>query len=454
MGLYGGPARTPVFDRFARENLYFTQAYAQAPWTKPSIATLFTGLYPSQHEVATHPDLLDHPGPGSVRGPGRIIETDVLSPEFVTLAEVMRDAGYRTAAIVSNPWLTRSFGFEQGFEVYRDQFARVDTPGRRVSGAAGQWLSGIPPGERYFLYVHYMDSHNPYGRLTRAEVQERAGEIAADRRPLRRQAFAQAMITRVARYEDGARVVESGIPPTRTLLEMIYDRGVENFDRAFAELFYRLSLREDFEDTAVIVTSDHGEALFTRGWNNHGHGFFDDELALPLAARLPGTSGRNPVECPVGLIDVMATLCVYLGLECNEAKNFGTSFIAPHPGRLSCGRRSDDRKPRYLASEGVVRKPQHRLIRNRHFKLMFEPKGRRFSTPGKDPYSLFAVDPKGGEERDLLSPAHAGPETERVFSKLSSALEGAVPLVEAREVETVPLDEKTQERLEALGYLE
>jgi arylsulfatase len=454
IGIYGGPARTPTFDRFARGNIYFTQAYAQAPWTKPSIATLFTGLYPSQHRVSTDPALPDQVGPGYVRGPKKIIETDVLSPEFVTLAEVMRDAGYRTAAFVSNPWLKRPFGFDQGFEVYRDEFANTDMPGQSLTRHALGWLRGLTGDEHYFLYLHYMDSHNPYGRLTRSEVQERAEEIAADRRPLVPEATAHSMITRVARYEDGDRVVESGIPPTRALLELIYDRGVENFNHTLGSILYTTAVKGGSEDTAVIVTSDHGEALFTRGWNDHGHGFFDDELALPLAGRLPGTSARNPVECPVGLIDVLATLCVYLGLECPEEKNFGTSFLAPHPGRWSFGRGSDDREPRYLVSEGVVRKPRHRLIRNRHFKLMFEPGGRRSHGASNSGYSLFAVAGEDAEDRDLLSPEHLRPEFEAVFSRLASALEWAVPSVEAPEPESVPLDEETQRRLEALGYLE
>ena len=96
VGIHGGPANTPVFDAFARQNLHFTRAYSQAPWTKPSIATLFTGLYPSQHGVITHPRLQDAGAPtGELRKLDEIIETDRLGEDLRTLAEVMLDAGYR-----------------------------------------------------------------------------------------------------------------------------------------------------------------------------------------------------------------------------------------------------------------------------------------------------------------------------------------------------------------------
>jgi arylsulfatase A-like enzyme len=248
--------------------------------------------------------------------------------------------------------------------------------------------------------------------------------------------------------------VESGIPASLALLELIYDRGIEDFDRALGELLEALSTRPGSEETAVIVTSDHGEALFTRGWNNHGFGLFDDEVAVPMAMRLPGMEGPSPVECFVGLVDVMATLCVYLGLECPEGENFGVSFLAPYSDGWKFWRATpDERKPRYLATEGVVRKPEHRVIRNRHFKLMFEPEG-RFHRRAKDPHSLFASSPEGGEERNLLSPDFRVPEIEPVFAKLAAELGDAIPAGESREAETVPLDTEMLEQLEALGYLE
>ena len=103
MGIHGGPARTPNFDALARDHLLFTHAYTQASWTKPSIATLFTGFYPSQHGLLMHP-VLGRDDPDALM-------TDGLSEDYVTLAEVLASDGYETAAVISNPWLGRRFGW-------------------------------------------------------------------------------------------------------------------------------------------------------------------------------------------------------------------------------------------------------------------------------------------------------------------------------------------------------
>jgi arylsulfatase A-like enzyme len=187
VGAYGGPARTPVFDAFAGENLLFRRASTPAPWTKPAVASLFTALYPSQHGVRDDPRLPARNGEA-----GRVRSADVLGTPLVTLAEVLRDAGFRTAAFVSNPWMGRPFGFDQGFERYEDGFARFDAPGEVVSRAGLDWLAGLGSDERFFLYLHYVDAHQPYGRLSVAEVLSQRERLEADRRAL----FPEARATR------------------------------------------------------------------------------------------------------------------------------------------------------------------------------------------------------------------------------------------------------------------
>ena len=162
VGIHGGAAATPHFDAFAREHLLFERAVTQSPWTKPSIASLFTSLYPSQHGVAADPATRDST---DVARDGALVEADVLSQDFVTLAEVLRGAGFRTAAFLSNPWLGSRFGFDQGFEIYDDSFASWGVSGRVVTREALAWLTDIGPDEPFFLYLHYIDSHRPYGRL-------------------------------------------------------------------------------------------------------------------------------------------------------------------------------------------------------------------------------------------------------------------------------------------------
>ena len=441
LGAYGGPARTPAFDAFARENLLFEKAYTQSPWTKPSISTLFTGLYPSQHRVATDPQLRN---PFDTRRTGPIVDTDVLDASFETLAEAMKAAGYDTAAFVSNPWMEKRFGFDQGFDVYDDSFAQWGASGEQVSRAALAWLAERPPGKKFFLYVHYLDSHLPYGALDRAELARHAEEIAADKRPLNEQATAA--VKTIPRFADGRSPLAEGYAPALSLFEMAYDSGIANFDRALGLLLDGFAGHWAHDEAVVLITADHGEELFEKGYGNHGTGLYDGEVAIPLAVRLPHAGARRAkIDCPVGLVDVMPTLCRYLGLAC-PAASAGVSFVVDGTTRA--------RAPRYLVSEGVVKQPEHRAIRNATYKLLWETGMRGDGSKKDNPYSLydFADDP--GETRDLLAPEHHSAEADRVFETMKAALHEAVPGYDAPAGRRAPLDAQTLERLRALGYAE
>jgi arylsulfatase len=429
MAPYGGPARTPVFDAFARQHLLFEQGYTQSPWTRPSMATLFTSLYPSQHGVMTHPK------PQT----GETVRLESLSSSVSTLAETLNDAGYRTAAFVANPWMRRGFGFEQGFEVYDDSFAAWDTPGSSVSRAGQEWLDGIRPGERFFLYLHYMDSHRPYPPLSRWEILTAAERLRGDDRPLTKEADSE--ILEIVHLAEGIPAAATGIPASVALAELAYDGGIEQFDRALGRFLETLATREAYADTAIVVTSDHGEALYDRGYGNHGNGLYDDELGVPLAARLPGvTAGAPPVRCPSGLIDLMPTLCTYLDVAC-PAPTFGVSLLE---------RTRSGEDLRYVVTEGVAHKPGNRAIRDGVHKLLWQPQ------PGPDGkgHALFDYREDPRELRDLLAVAERTTETEEVLGRLSRALREAIPEFATPEAGSEALSLQEIERLRSLGYLD
>ena len=439
LGAYGGPAETPAFDAFAAQNLLFEHAFTQAPWTKPSIATLFTSLYPSQHGVASDPQFRN---PLDAQRSAPLTKADVLSDEFETLPEVMQAAGYRTAAFVANPWMGKRFGFAQGFEVYDDSFAQWGIKGEVVSRAALQWLSQLPPGSKFFVYLHYLDSHMPYGVLDRQDLARRASQLSADTRPLSEPAILA--IKTIPRFADRVSPLAEGYQPSLSLIELSYDSGLSQFDGALATFLNGFKQHWAFDNTAVIITSDHGEALFERGYGNHGNGLFDDEVAVPLAARFPGTRAEQKrIACPVGLIDVMPSLCTYLNLNCPKPM-FGTSFISA-PGRR-------DGEPRYIVTEGVAQRPAHRAIRNATYKLLWETEVLADGKKKENPYSLYDVATDPQERQDLLKSSERSSQTERAFQTLASALRDAVPAFSEPSKTYAPVDPQTRERLRALGY--
>jgi len=433
IGAFGGPDQTPHFDAFAAEGLRFDRAHTQAPWTKPAIATLFTGLYPSQHGVTSHPML------PSRRGARQQAVADALPEGVETLAESLGAAGYETAAFVSNPWIGRDFGFAQGFDHWSHGFARNDTPGARVIDAALVWLRRRGGDEPFFLYLHTMDPHAPYPPIPAEALAERRAAIDADERPVSPEAAA--LIAGTARDPAGRLWVRQGVPANLALLELVYDQGVVRFDATLAQLLEGLDRIDPGRDIAVVVTSDHGEALLDRGYWEHGDGLQEDELGLPLAARLPGLRAQpdGPITCPTGLIDLRASLCDYLGIPC--AADHGRSWLQP------------DAEPRYLVAEGVKNRPEHRAIFGSSLKLVYEPAG----PPGPaadapSPYRLYDLANDPEERRDLLE-SGGPPGAEAAFARLRDALPDSVAPWTGATAEPAPLDEATRARLEALGYL-
>lgn len=434
VGIYGGSAKTPELDAFAEAHLLFERASAQAPWTKPSIATLFTSLYPSQHQVASDPQLQ---GAFGVQRPAELTAADVLSQELVTLAEVLRDAGLETGAIVPNPWLEKRYGFAQGFDHYDDSLSSWDAGGKEVARAALDWLASLEGSRAYFLYVHFMDAHRPYGRLTHSEALA-ASRSAPDGRSLRaRDAdFARSHM----RLADGRTFGEAGIEPTPLLLERAYDRGVEGFDRGLGMLLRGLRQRPDWQATTVVVTSDHGEGLFEHGYGNHGGGLFESEAAVPLVVRLPGAKpGRGRLDCLVGLVDLLPSLCEVARGTC-PPDAAGRSILGPA------------REPGYLVTEGVMTRPRNRAIRDDHYKLLYEPEGRRDERDARGPWSFYSLDDSPLEGRDLLDEVASSPGLAKTLARLRRAMTDAVPDYVAPPPSRTPVDSDMRERLRVLGY--
>ena len=245
---------------------------------------------------------------------------------------------------------------------------------------------------------------------------------------------------------DGRPASEAGLRPTAELVREAYLQGVADFDVLLEELLRGLRADEErWGRTAVIVTSDHGESLYERGWGNHGGSLHGDETAIPLAARLPGVEPESRrVECLVGLVDLMPTACDYLGVECPGDVQ-GWSFLAGPGG-------PDRRERRYLAIEGVMRAARHRAVQNRRFKLHFEPNYRPGSDAGPGPYSLFDLAEDREERWDRLAPARRGSGSDRAFEALSAALPDAVATLPRRAPKTREIEPDVLERLEALGY--
>lgn len=219
----------PRVSHLAGNSYSFTNVWANASWTRPSVASFFTGLLPEQTGV--------------------LLDVDALSPQLETLAEIYRDHGYRTAAFVTNSHVGRNVGFAQGFEVF-EEFREAEHYARagEVRRTVVDWLRRNDRRRGgLFLYVHLMDPHTPYLSGGDSAVAPKHSERAYRRE--------------LAYLDDQ---VASLITETRSLL------GPE---------------------TVVLLTSDHGEEFGDHGGYGHGHSLYRELLWIPLVLDLGGGAG-------------------------------------------------------------------------------------------------------------------------------------------------------------------
>ncbi|HEV8578435.1 MAG TPA: sulfatase [Thermoanaerobaculia bacterium] len=298
LGCYG--YRLPVsprLDGFAREATLFRHAVAQAPWTRPSVVTVLTGLQPPTHGVQHR--------------------RQALSAEAVTLAERLRDHGYRTAGFVTNGNVARSFGLGQGFEIYRllpgNHNAATDV-NDRVAG----WLDGWDGKAPFFFYLHTVEPHAPYDPPARFRQRFAAGmrDESLTRMRVLKQLHAGAL---------------RPTPGMRRDLLALYDAEVAANDAAFGDLIDLLVRRGLWEETMIVFLSDHGEEFLDHGGWEHGRSLHTEMLDIPLVVRIPGMGTGRVVERQAQHVDIVPTVLEALGLPVAAAAE-GRSLLAAIAG--------------------------------------------------------------------------------------------------------------------------
>jgi arylsulfatase A-like enzyme/Flp pilus assembly protein TadD len=266
LGAYGSTTvATPHLDRIGREGAMAIEATAHVPLTRPSHVSLFTGLLPPETGVR------DNISPAVV-------------PETPLLAEVLKKAGFTTAAFVSSVVLESSCGLGRGFDTYADRFegrageaqflGSVQKKGDATTGEALRWLEGLgerlrAPETRVFLWLHLYDPHDPY------EPPEPYAARYAGRPYDGEVAFSDALVGRL-------------------------DEGLG-----------RLGLRDE---TLLLVTSDHGEGLGEHREALHGFFTYQTTLRIPFLVRGPGIPAGTRIGTTVRLVDVFPTVLDLLGV--------------------------------------------------------------------------------------------------------------------------------------------
>ena len=278
LGCYGYSRATSTnLDALAGRSVVFERAVAASSWTLPSHASIFTGKFPSSHGADYDPE-----GPlrltQAIEGPEEWAgyRASGLSPSETTLALLLREQGYVTAAVVGGPWMKRVFGLDRGFETYDDEDIG-DVNGRlasEVTTSALELLRGLEKGRPFLLFLNYFDPHGPYEAPS--PFGGSFGEEPSDR----------------------------------------YDEEILYMDHHIGRFLEAMKRKGLFEDSLILVTADHGELLGEHGKMGHGASLFEEEIHVPFLVKYPGDEvepGRSGE--PVHHVDVLPLVLERLGLS-------------------------------------------------------------------------------------------------------------------------------------------
>lgn len=414
---------SPNLDAIAAEAVQFESCFAQAPWTKPSVASLFTSLHPSVHGV-TDQD-------GQFAGADGEAGGNALPEEAATLAEALSAAGYRTAAFVSNPWLHRNYGFAQGFDIYDDSGAGNTAPAEDLLVRVRQWLEYDDDDTPFFLYLHFMDVHGPY----RSDASDYAAlEGSPGLGPAR--ALTASERNRIPEYlQDDGDGAAHGDATQLTAWRARYAAGVRRFDRVLGGFLAELRETDVLDRSVLVVTSDHGEEFVEHGGWDHGYKLYDHQIHVPLLVRNPGgANGGRRVSDVVSLVDLIPTLLTTAGAEHPEGLQ-GRDFSP-----LLRGETAPTASP--SISSGVKLQPHRFAVRTDRYKLVADADGTI--------HGLFDLEADPAEQRDVSEGEAA------VVADLLDRLGGHVDRMTARgplDPSVAPLPDELRERLRSLGYV-
>jgi arylsulfatase A-like enzyme len=433
-------ALTPTMATLAKEGMEFRRAYADAPWSLPSHASLFTGTNPSTHRTNGRNPRLDS--------------------ELPTIAEVFSEAEYETVAVSNNTWVSDEFGFDRGFESFfhgwdtteipsirreswrgESQEHQHDTRGEKTTNWIKDWIANRDNSRPFFFFTNYIDAHLPYApprefvedELPPGYSYERALDIPQDPR----------------RYDVG----ETSISDEQfEVLRALYRGEIAYLDANIEAIVTQLRAHGEWENTVLVITSDHGENIGDHGFLGHQYNIYDTLLHVPLIITGGAFSRGESTDRLVQLSDLPPTILDEFGIQAPTARERfqGYSFhphtkepsreyccseyIAPQPSIDELEHRFGSlptKLSHYDRSLFAIRTQQHKLIRS-------SDRSQAMYDIGDDP----------AETRDIIG---RRPTVETTLSgELTnrSSVDGPTASSSSNSIST-----ESKERLRELGYL-
>lgn len=294
LGCYGyARDTTPHLDRLAAEATVYEQAISSSTWTLPAHASLFTGKFATSHGVRKAADgqldlVVPQYGPADVNH----YRAHALAADEQTLASLLHDEGYATAAVVAGPWMKRVFGMNRGFDVYDDD--HIETVNARLAEDVTDRAMDVfrqSAAQPRFVFLNYFDPHLPY-QPPKAFAEKFAADTSVDLFDFNTQPHA--LQQRIS----------------------LYDGEIHYLDHHLGRLFDELRELDLYDDAWIVVTADHGEMLGEHNAFGHPGVVYREAVHVPLIVKPPRdltVPGR--VAARVQLVDVFALVLQAAGVD-------------------------------------------------------------------------------------------------------------------------------------------
>ena len=456
LGCYGYKERSssPVIDALAKESVLFENLITAAPWTTPAHLSMLTSLHPSSHGLTfSFGEMWG--GLFGVKGKNCVFYS--LPKERLTMAEALGAAGYKTAAFTAGGPLEPALGFDQGFGSYGTSMYKLYDEN---VGAMLAWLKENK-GDKLFMFWHHFEVHAPYlhGDYLKGVAEE--GRVE----PLTRNLEKIASEPLATVWPGGAAtqrrrqlaMLKAHNSFNREVCEALYVGGVHSADRWLGKLVDTLKKEGIYDDTMLIVTSDHGESFAERDksqfYNRHGHIVYDEMIHVPMLIKMPKGYGAGVrVSELTSNVDIMPTVLDFLKVTPEKDEMEGLSLLPFLTG--------EGRAPlegREIFTEGITGQDEKKSVRTERYKYIVSiakkdvvANGRSVLPAQPEKEELYDLQKDPQERKNLLESDDA--DAKKLAAHLSASLRKHLKDKKGK-AEKITLDDATLQKLEGLGYI-
>jgi arylsulfatase A-like enzyme len=312
---------TPTIDAMAKEGFSFSNTISTASWTVPASMTWFTSVYPSEHRL-TNKFAVFNPPNNNV-----LSNLKKLSPNLVTLAEVLKQNGYATGGFTGNAGVNGFFGYDQGFDTYFYEKGKFGSMGVSIPKGL-EWLKANGK-KKFFMFLHGYDIHGQ--GIPDGGFDYRFVDKGYDKR------YTGSKEEQEALREEG---LEKGAVALRDedvkFWRAIYDEKIQRTDEKFKRFLDELGKMGLMDKTIFVLTSDHGTEFHEHRRFDHGFSLYDELIHVPLIIKLPGQKAGKLIKDQVSSIDVMPTVLDLLDVSMPanaKGQMRGASLVAGFKGQ-------------------------------------------------------------------------------------------------------------------------